>query len=97
MQLDFIIVRVWNYQMFLPLYGSSHKVNDNIVVMLVTSYSGERSFSRAKTYLMGQSRLNHLTLLKHKELLGNNYGQNDYNTLTLFGSYSTQKALKALI
>ena len=39
----------------------------NIVVMLATSSSGERSFSRVKTYLqstMGQS----LTLLKHKEL-----------------------------
>ena len=42
--------------------------------MLATSSSGERSFSRVKTYLMGQSRLNHLTLLKHKELLDNNYG-----------------------
>ena len=43
----------------------------NIVVMLATSSSGERSFSSLKTYLMGQSRLNHLTLLKHKELLDN--------------------------
>ena len=60
--------------MFLLLHGSSHKVNDNIVVMLATSSSGERSFSRVKTYLMEQSRLNHLTLLKHKELLDNNYG-----------------------
>ena len=57
--------------MFLLLYGSSHKVNDNIVVMLATSSSGERSFSMVKTYLMGQSRLNHLMLLKHKELLDN--------------------------
>ena len=48
----------------------------NIVVMLATSSSGERSFSRVKTYLrstMGESRLNHLTLPKHKELL-ENYG-----------------------
>ena len=43
----------------------------NIVVMLARSSSGERSFSSVKTYLIGQSRLNHLTLLKHKELLDN--------------------------
>ena len=42
-----------------------------IVVMLATSSSGERSFSSVKTYLMGESRLNHLMLLKHKELLDN--------------------------
>ena len=76
MQLDSIIARVWNYQMFLLLYGSSHNIFHSIVVMLATSSSGKRSFSRVKTYLrstMGQSRLNHLTLLKHKELL-DNYG-----------------------
>ena len=44
--------------------------------MLATSSSGERSFSRVKTYLqstMRQSKLNHFMLLKHKELL-DNYG-----------------------
>ena len=72
MQIDSIIVRVWNYHMFLLLYGSFRNVKivfHNIVVMLATSSSGERSFSSVKTYLMGQSRLNHLT--QHKELLDN--------------------------
>ena len=41
----------------------------NIVVMLATSSSGERSFSRVKTYLMGQSKFNHLTLLNTKNCL----------------------------